>query len=732
MSADLRYQQASRQVADWITHELADFWTVLKRRWQAQDEAAAGYSTHQAGLESLEILARAGQAWQQRLHAALEDAALAWRSPQQVHAKCSGQSLSLMSEAELSVQLHAQKTVASVHKQLEKPLLAMERQLAALASQLGLGANAENPWGVAAVVDAFTQALPLNDCSPALLPMVFEQLEARLPQIFAVLLPKLEPLLKDLPASLPAALAAAPGNLQSHAQPQPETGWVPDGGLVEPVASENTDMPFAAGGKAAFRDVAVAPPPIAGEAGYRQRLRASVAQWRHRHPQQAQRQAQFTPGNARIFQTSEVLAVASMLQGEDPAPFVDALAAGAANSLQGTIREQMLQAAAQLGFDPAKTRFAQDEDDAIELVAMLFEHLVRAHGLPRRGMQMFAKLVLPYVKMVVMDDSLFSSQSHPARHLLDALTEACEGNDGHDPFGRELLDRAEHLVDEVVARFQKDQAVFEASAQALRSLLKQQRQRMEIAEKRLAETLYGRERLKFAQDVAYQALLERMGKQPMSDGVWAFMQGYWRNGVMQIWLRHGAQSQHYRNLLALGDALPKLDAAGAALRTDELAQGFTEQLPVLHECVAQSGLLGEAADEAIARLLQAMVNVDAERHARTPPAAPEDAQDDSQAAMFAAEADPTLVLRLRKLKPGQRLRLRESDGRESPCKLAWISPLSSRLLIVNRSGTQHLWVSAEALACKIQAGEVTLCASEAPMEQAIRNLWEQLQPAAVA
>ncbi|PJJ96167.1 hypothetical protein CO611_09685 [Lysobacteraceae bacterium NML03-0222] len=732
--ATLPYQQASRQMADWVTHELADFWTTLKRRWQAQDEAATAYSTHQAELESLEILGLAEEDWQRHLRAALEDKALAWCTPRQTRANYSGEGLSLMSEAELSAQLHGQKTTDTVHKQIERRLLVIEGQMAALAGQLGVGQNAENPWGVAAVVDAFIRALPLNDCSPTLLPIIFEELEARLPPLFEALLPRLEPLLKNLVASLPVTSAAAPA-VSTHAHPQ-QDGWVPDGGLVEPVAAENADMRFAAEADVASRRTAA---PIGSEAGYRQRLRECLAHWRHRHQHQAHRPPQSITGNAKVFQTSEVLAVASMLQGEDPAPFVSALAAEAATALQCAIREQLLQAAAQLGFDPAKTRFAQDEDDAIDLVAMLFEHLVHDHGLPYRGMQMFAKLVLPCVKMVVMDDSLFTSQSHPARRLLDALTEACEGNDGRDAFGRELLERAEHWVDEVVARFQKDQAIFETAAQEMRGLLKQQRQRMEIAEKRLAESLYGRERLRFAQDVAYQALLERIGRQPMSDGVWAFMQGYWRNGVMQMWLRHGAESQHYRNLLALGDALPKLDAASAALRTAELAQGFTEQLPVLRECVAQSGVFEEAADEAIARLLHAMVNVDAERYVRTPPTAPEDheasaAADDGQAAMFAAEADPTLVLRLRKLKPGQRFRLRQSDGRKSPGKLVWISPLTSRLLIVNHYGTQRLLVSAEELACKIKAGDVTLCAEEAPMDQAIRNLWEELElrPATVA
>ena len=91
--------------------------------------------------------------------------------------------------------------------------------------------------------------------------------------------------------------------------------------------------------------------------------------------------------------------------------------------------------------------------------------------------------------------------------------------------------------------------------------------------------------------------------------------------------------------------------------------------------------------------------------------------------------DPVLIARLRKLRVGQGLRIREEEGRESAAKIAWISPLTARFLIVNRRGMRKLVVSPEELADMVERGEVTIRAIEAPVDQAMRQVWEQLRAA---
>src|SRR3546814_2729940 len=113
-----------------------------------------------------------------------------------------------------------------------------------------------------------------------------------------------------------------------------------------------------------------------------------------------------------------------MLQRDDPAPFVRALS-GDSNSyaLAGALREEILDGIRQLGFDPDDTALSNDEQDAIDLVGILFQSLVQANELMQRARTMYGKLVVPYLKVALNDDSMFNRRSHPARRLLAVRSE---------------------------------------------------------------------------------------------------------------------------------------------------------------------------------------------------------------------------------------------------------------------------------------------------------------------
>src|SRR5690606_27910182 len=128
-------------------------------------------------------------------------------------------------------------------------------------------------------------------------------------------------------------------------------------------------------------------------------------------------------GASNVLGTEDLLNVARMLQGDDPAPFVRALSGKDGYALAGALREEILDGVRQLGFDPEDTALSNDEQDAIDLVGILFQSLVEANELMQRARAMYGKLVVPYLKVALTDDSMFNRRSHPARRLLDVLTE---------------------------------------------------------------------------------------------------------------------------------------------------------------------------------------------------------------------------------------------------------------------------------------------------------------------
>ncbi len=730
--AERLHRQAARLGAEWLATPLAGFWTRLASEWATRSVVATNYSTHQADMEAVRMLVAQEKAWMARLQGALEDAALAWRH----HQALASRTLSLMSEIELSAHLHAQQLAGDLEKSLADTLEASDRRVAALAASLGMRPGAGNPWAPETVLRVFAQTLPLDDFSGTLVPATFEDLRRRLPAMMRDVLPRISALLEGSGVvAVPTPAQVAPtSTATSVSRDMAEPAHEPDALRHDTVANLRArpavePVPAAAVGHVPRRDE--------GLPRYRDIVHEHLAQWRQRAQAAGTWRAHKPAGQGvHVLRSAEVMTMASVLQGEDPAPFAMALARDGDSALQCVIREEMLKAAVQLGFDREQTQFSQDDEDAIDLVAILFDTLAESNDLMPRGTRMFGKLVLPYVKVAMMDDSLFNRRSHPARRLLDALAESCDGNAGESAPHREMLERAEAVVDQVVARFQEDQAIFELAAKELRDYLEQQRLRAEIVERRMAEALHGRERLHFARQDAHAALASLVRGRPLSSACHHFLEHAWQTALLHVWLRYGADTTRYRAMRKLGATLAELDAAGAELQSDRLARGFIAQLAPLRECLALGGQVHDVAEEAIARLSAGLADVDAERTPRAvAPLMVEAAADDMPNAglrlVSARETpeDPVLVARLRKLRAGQGLRVREEHGHESAARIAWVSPLTGRFLIVNRRGLRKMVVTAEELAVLVGRGEVVIRAIEAPVDHAMRQVWEQLRAA---
>jgi hypothetical protein len=76
---------------------------------------------------------------------------------------------------------------------------------------------------------------------------------------------------------------------------------------------------------------------------------------------------------------------------------------------------------------------------------------------------------------------------------------------------------------------------------------------------------------------------------------------------------------------------------------------------------------------------------------------------------------------------GTWLQLESSAGRFSPIKLAWVSPLSSRLMFVNRRGVRALVVSVEELAQMKKQGKLIVHAQDNVFEQSMDRVLSRLK-----
>lgn len=741
---------------------LSGFWSAIEEQVRLAALARHDYMVAQEERMAVMDLSQRALELATRYRKAIETEFDLWLADRP--APPSTDALTLMSEGELEVHLAAQQIVELMDHQFLHPLAALGDRFEALAARLGIEGVHGNPLRPEVPVMAFMRLFRADDLPAGLRTLVFNQFDKRMPGILGEVYAKANALLDAAglgpgaasahagPAT-PASARPAGGHTPRAGRSDPgNEGWVPEGGVVEhaPGAAWHGQGGGESGAASAGESPVYAPlsadlmsvlaahgHAAAGAAtprGYRELVRAQLHQWRERSAQGPVTGADDDGAGGDALGMSQLLGVARMLQGDDPAPFARALVGDDRRRLGDVIRDELQRGLRELGVDPEQTPLSRQDEDAIDLIGILFQALFDANDLLQQARDIYGRLVMPYLKVALTDDSMFNQRAHPARRLLDAVTEACDGNSGETPQDRDLLDQAGRVVDRVVDEYENDQAVFELAAGELRERLDQQRRRADVAERRAAEAIHGRERLLQARRSVDDMVASRLADRPLTAAVAFFLDRHWRHHLTQTWLRDGPDSARHLAAISTGDAMVQVDYDAAHALGSAVADELLALQAPLAECYSSCGLDANAARDAVARIIAALALPDTPRSVHAPHAPELDDEAPDPALRLAGghdtlRFDPTIAARMRQLRVGQWLRLVDEQGRESAARVAWISPLSHRLLIVNRRGVRRMVVSPEELAALVGAGRAVVRSVDAPFDEAMKQLWQQLNAA---
>ncbi|MBB5208277.1 DUF1631 family protein [Chiayiivirga flava] len=364
--------------------------------------------------------------------------------------------------------------------------------------------------------------------------------------------------------------------------------------------------------------------------------------------------------------------------------------------------------------------------DTIELVDMLFEHLlhdVAPHG---TGAALLARLQVPLLRVALQDSGFFTRKQHPARRMLDTLADAGlfwldPAHDGDAAFAAEL----DALVDGIASGFDGDLDVFESAATRLQRQLDERVRRAALIERRHVEAEQGRERLELARSAATNAIAMAVGAHRLPAPLHALLTGAWTDALALAALRDDPGGALFDRRVAAAVALvqrahsarpgvaPEAEAGGAA-RADA-----STLRAVLVEGLRQVGHLEDAAAAlAETALAQATGMPDAASGgAGSDTAQAEHAPDFASAARVSGEASAAddaaqpvheraasplphppaaeaalgnearqHLERLRRLPFGTWFDLDLGDTARCRCRMSWFSPVTGRCLFVNARG----------------------------------------------
>ncbi|MEA0737805.1 DUF1631 domain-containing protein [Xanthomonas campestris pv. campestris] len=442
-------------------------------------------------------------------------------------------------------------------------------------------------------------------------------------------------------------------------------------------------------------------------------------------------------GQQRPLSQREMMSVLSLLQAT-PSATLQAAIGDDNESLAQRLKNEVLNSATRLGVDPATAKLDPMDEDAIDLVGMLFDVMLDERDLENRSREMIGRLVVPFVKVALLDRKMFVQKTHPARRLLNSLAEACEGNNGDSAAERVLMGKVEEIVDRLVAEFNENLAIFLTLEEEFRDFLSQHRRRVEIAERRATETQRGQEKLELARARALLELEQRVqAGAPLPKAVEDFLRQPWLHHLTMAILRDGDEGPGTVEALAMADGV--LEELAEARRHIIGKPWLQAWQPALHRVFASVGLHGDAVVVAITALhdtLQAIAEARPELEkalpelpqVNLPPPAAESVSVVLGAEAVAQSIDSADAERFRTMDIGTWLDFVDKDGKVQAGKLSWVSPISSRLLFVNRRGVRFCVASPEELAVMVRLGRLREHINDGAFDSAMQGVIDRLDP----
>ena len=214
--------------------------------------------------------------------------------------------------------------------------------------------------------------------------------------------------------------------------------------------------------------------------------------------------------------------------------------------------------------DGRMPRIGDEDADAIDLIALLFEFLsrrARSHGM---AYWILAKLQIPVLRAALKEKSFFSDAHHPARQLLNDFVKVGqfwidENEAAPDPV---LLEKLQRLTQQVAREYQGEARLFEVAAKELSRQIERLERKIEVAERRQVEAAIGRERLERSRLLATTTIGGRIAKNKPSEFLCTFFERGWTHVLTVTLLRDGEDSSNYSRRLEVVDRLLATADAG--------------------------------------------------------------------------------------------------------------------------------------------------------------------------
>jgi hypothetical protein len=249
---------------------------------------------------------------------------------------------------------------------------------------------------------------------------------------------------------------------------------------------------------------------------------------------------------------------------------------------------------------------ADEHGDTLDLVGMLFDHIMKDVRPNSPAAQLLTKLQVPLLRVALDDKGFFTRKQHPARQMLNTIAESGAYWTSEDEADRSVVEKMHMLVDRVSQEFSGDLTLFDALLGDLSTHMQTQARKAEVAERRHIEAARGKEKLELARLRAAESIDARLAGRRVPKFLHTLLGQAWSDVLALSLLRGGEESDTFRHQLRIAERLIESAVArsssGSTLIGPAEAQGLKGEI---EEALAQVGYHGNDAQAISARLLAA-------------------------------------------------------------------------------------------------------------------------------
>lgn len=396
---------------------------------------------------------------------------------------------------------------------------------------------------------------------------------------------------------------------------------------------------------------------------------------------------------------------------------------------------------------------AQRDFDVINLVSLLFQYILEDDSIasPMRGL--IAHLQIPVLKAAMLDKRFFSKEGHPARLLLNTISDACigwqaEGDIDEDPLYIEI----ESIVKDVLSRADGTAGVFEEALEEFKAYLQQEQRRAELVNKRLQDVQDSQKVADEARKAVDDLLDGKMQQNAVPEPLSTILREGWSKVLFLNYVQHGQDSGVWRQSVALVDSLIwSVQPVANAAHRDKLLSELPTMLEDLRAGLNQVGYNPYDLKEQLQQLEAVHLdrlrklgeqnnnNVDGTPVNAKPNVEETSAEVDLDAldaslaetlgeAPAASEKERAEAeRRLARLQVGNWVELPQGNGKTLRCRLAAVIASTGRHIFVNRSGVKVAEYEKADLIAKLAADQMSLLDDGMLFDRALESVISNLR-----